>query len=445
MPGAAVMAPRTRAPKREILGWAMFDFANQAYTLLIITVVFGDLFTRVIVGDGPDYRLGNFLWGLALSISYLMVVVSAPIVGAVVDHTARRKQFLFGTYLLCVVTTAMLWLVAPGLILLGVVLIVFSNFAYALGEALIASFLPSLGPPEDLGKISGFGWSLGYVGGMVSAIFVLLVLGDVSAENFERIRWVGPWAAFFFFVAAIPTFLWVREPGVAASWRPAGGYLRSGIAQVRSTLTHMEAHRDLAVLMVSVFFAMSGINIIIAYSFIYGSQVIGWDEQVRTLMFVIVQITAAAGAVGFGLLQDRIGAVRTYRITLVLWMTAIALIWGTPLIVDGLARFAGIHWQAQYVFLVVGTVAGMSLGSCQSATRTLVGLFSPLARTAEFFGFWGLSMRLASVFGLLAIGVLQALFGLHMAILFCLLLFAVAWHVAARIDEARGREAAAAG
>ncbi len=445
MPGAAVMAPRTRAPKREILGWAMFDFANQAYTLLIITVVFGDLFTRVIVGDGPDYRLGNFLWGLALSISYLMVVVSAPIVGAVVDHTARRKQFLFGTYLLCVVTTAMLWLVAPGLILLGVVLIVFSNFAYALGEALIASFLPSLGPPEDLGKISGFGWSLGYVGGMVSAIFVLLVLGDVSAENFERIRWVGPWAAFFFFVAAIPTFLWVREPGVAASWRPAGGYLRAGIAQVRSTLTHMEAHRDLAVLMVSVFFAMSGINIIIAYSFIYGSQVIGWDEQVRTLMFVIVQITAAAGAVGFGLLQDRIGAVRTYRITLVLWMTAIALIWGTPLIVDGLARFAGIHWQAQYVFLVVGTVAGMSLGSCQSATRTLVGLFSPLARTAEFFGFWGLSMRLASVFGLLAIGVLQALFGLHMAILFCLLLFAVAWHVAARIDEARGREAAAAG
>ncbi len=445
MPGAAVMAPRTRAPKREILGWAMFDFANQAYTLLIITVVFGDLFTRVIVGDGPDYRLGNFLWGLALSISYLMVVVSAPIVGAVVDHTARRKQFLFGTYLLCVVTTAMLWLVAPGLILLGVVLIVFSNFAYALGEALIASFLPSLGPPEDLGKISGFGWSLGYVGGMVSAIFVLLVLGDVSAENFERIRWVGPWAAFFFFVAAIPTFLWVREPGVAASWRPAGGYLRAGIAQVRSTLTHMEAHRDLAVLMVSVFFAMSGINIIIAYSFIYGSQVIGWDEQVRTLMFVIVQITAAAGAVGFGLLQDRIGAVRTYRITLVLWMTAIALIWGTPLIVDGLARFAGIHWQAQYVFLVVGTVAGMSLGSCQSATRTLVGLFSPLARTAEFFGFWGLSMRLASVFGLLAIGVLQALFGLHMAILFCLLLFAVAWHVAARIDEARGREAAEAG
>ena len=445
MPGAAVMAPRTRAPKREILGWAMFDFANQAYTLLIITVVFGDLFTRVIVGDGPDYRLGNFLWGLALSISYLMVVVSAPIVGAVVDHTARRKQFLFGTYLLCVVTTAMLWLVAPGLILLGVVLIVFSSFAYALGEALIASFLPSLGPPEDLGKISGFGWSLGYVGGMVSAIFVLLVLGDVSAENFERIRWVGPWAAFFFFVAAIPTFLWVREPGVAASWRPAGGYLRAGIAQVRSTLTHMEAHRDLAVLMVSVFFAMSGINIIIAYSFIYGSQVIGWDEQVRTLMFVIVQITAAAGAVGFGLLQDRIGAVRTYRITLVLWMTAIALIWGTPLIVDGLARFAGIHWQAQYVFLVVGTVAGMSLGSCQSATRTLVGLFSPLARTAEFFGFWGLSMRLASVFGLLAIGVLQALFGLHMAILFCLLLFAVAWHVAARIDEARGREAAEAG
>ncbi len=437
-------APRQRAPKREILGWAMFDFANQAYTLLIITVVFGDLFTRVIVGDGPDYRLGNFLWSLALSISYLMVVATAPVVGAVVDRTARRKQFLFATYLLCVVTTAMLWLVEPGLILLGVVLLVISNFAYALGETLIASFLPSLGPPEDLGKISGFGWSLGYVGGMFSAIFVLLVLGDVSAENYERIRWVGPWAAFFFFIAAIPTFVWVREPWVPASRLASGSYLRAGMRQVRSTLTHLEAHRDLAVLMLSVFFAMSGINIIIAYSFIYGSQVIGWDEQVRTLMFVIVQITAAVGAVSFGLLQDRLGAVRTYRITLTLWMLAIALIWATPLLVDGLARFAGVHWEAQYVFLVVGSVAGMSLGSCQSAARTLVGLFSPLARTAEFFGFWGLSVRLASVFGLLAIGLLQTLVGLHMAILFCLLLFAAAWRIAARIDERRGRLAAGA-
>ncbi|MCC5887008.1 MAG: MFS transporter [Gammaproteobacteria bacterium] len=436
------MTPRSRAPKREILGWAMFDFANQAYTLLIITVIFGDLFTRVIVGDGPDYRLGNLYWSLALALSYLMVVLCAPVVGAMADHTERRKQFLFVSYLLCVGTTAMLYFVAPGWIVLGMALLVISNFAYAMGEVMIASFLPGLGPPRDLGKISGFGWALGYVGGMVSALFVLLVLGDVSLENFDRIRWVGPFAAAFFLLAAIPTFIWVREPRAARVRAASRGYLQAGVERVRMTLTHLEAHRDLAVLLTSVFFAMSGIAIIITFSFIYGAQVIGWDSQVRTLMFVIVQITAALGAVGFGALSDRIGAVRTYRITLLLWVVTIGLIWGTPLLVDALARYAGVHWQAQYVFLIVGCVSGLSLGSSQSASRTLVGLFSPLARSAEFFGFWGLSMRLAGVFGLLAIGLLQALLGLHMAILFCVLLFAVAWGISGWIDEARGRHAA---
>ncbi len=436
------MTPRGRAPKREILGWAMFDFANQAYTLLIITVIFGDLFTRVIVGDGPDYRLGNLYWSLALALSYLLVVVCAPVAGAVADHTQRRKQFLFASYLLCVGSTALLYFVAPGWIVLGMALLVISNFAYAMGEVVIASFLPGLGPPEDLGKISGLGWALGYVGGMVSAVFVLLFLGEVSLGNFERIRWVGPFAAGFFLLAAIPTFIWLREPRSAPLLAGTRSYLHAGVDRVCSTLTQLEDHRDLAVLLLSVFFAMSGIAIIITFSFIYGAQVIGWDDRVRTLMFVIVQVTAAVGALGFGALADRIGALRTYRITLVLWMVTIGLIWGTPLLVDALARYAGIHWQAQHVFLVVGCASGLSLGSSQSATRTLVGLFSPLARSGEFFGFWGLAMRLAGFFGLLAIGLLQALLGLHTAILVCLLLFAVAWGIAARIDEQRGRRAA---
>lgn len=230
------MTQRVRAPKKEILGWAMFDFANQAYTLLIITVVFGDLFTRVIVGDEPDYRLGNLLWSLSLAIGYLGVVILSPIAGAVMDYTASKKRFLFASYLLTIVATGALYFVAPGYAWLGVLLLIVSNFAYSIGEAFIAAFLPDLGPPEDLGKISGFGWALGYVGGMVSAVFVLLVLGEVSEENFESIRWVGPWAAFFFLVAAIPTFLWVRERGVPRPLPPGVSYLGLGIGRVRATI-----------------------------------------------------------------------------------------------------------------------------------------------------------------------------------------------------------------
>ncbi len=431
--------PRTRASRREIFGWGMFDFANQAYTLLIITVVFGDLFTRVIVGNGDDYRLGNFLWSLALSTSYLLVVVCAPIAGAVMDYTASKKRFLFASYLLTVVATAALYFVAPGYALLGVLLLIVSNFGYSIGEAFIASFLPDLGPPEDLGKISGFGWALGYIGGMVSAVFVLLVLGEVSAENFQRIRWVGPWAAGFFLVAAIPTFLWVKERGKPRRRPPGTGYFAIGIERIRSTLIDLENHRDLAALLVSTFFAMSGIYIIITYAFIYGAQVVGWESRVRTLMFVIVQITAAIGALGFGFIQDHLGGKRTYQITLLMWIAAIVLIYLTPGIATFLSAVLDTTVQAQYVFLVVGIMAGLSLGSCQSATRTLVGLFSPLSRTAEFFGFWGLALKLAGFFGLLAIGVLQALLGLQTAVLFCVLLFVVALFASRRINEARGR------
>ena len=434
--------PRTRAPRREIFGWAMFDFANQAYTLLIITVVFGDLFTRVIVGNDGDYRLGNFLWSFALATSYLMVVLCAPIAGAVMDYTASKKRFLFASYLLTVIATAALYFVAPGYVLLGVVLIIVSNFAYSIGEAFIAGFLPGLGPPEDLGKISGFGWALGYIGGMVSAVFVLLILGEVSAENFDRIRWVGPWAAGFFLVAAIPTFVWLRERGKPRELPQGKGYVAIGVGRVRETLRELAQYRDLAVLLLSILFAMSGIYIIITYAFIYGAQVIGWSEEVRTLMFIIVQITAAAGALGFGFIQDRLGAKRTYQITLLMWIIAIALIYLTPALAQGMSQLSGRPIAAQHVFLVVGSVAGLSLGSCQSATRTLVGLFSPLSRAAEFFGFWGLSMKLAGVAGLLSIGLLQAVFGLQRAVLFCILLFAAALLISRKVDEERGRRIA---
>ena len=429
-----------RASKKEIFGWAMFDFANQAYTLLIITVVFGDLFTRVIVGNADgDYRLGNLLWSLSLATSYFLVVVTAPLFGAVMDATATRKQFLFASYLATVFTTAMLWFVAPGWVALGVLLIIVSNYAYSLGESFIASFLPDLGPPEDLGKISGFGWALGYVGGLVATGFALLFLGEVSAENFDNVRWVGPFAGFFFLVTAIPTFLWVRERNCPRPGAP-GHWLRTGAARVRETLIHLSEFRDLAIFLASSLFSMAGIYVIAAFTFIYGAQVIGWDEPVRIMTFVVVQVTATAGALLFGWVQDRAGGRVTYNFTLLVWIAAILLIWLTPDITQALNE-AGHDWEMQHVFLVVATVAGLCLGATQSASRAIVGQLAPRARAAEFFGFWGLSHKLAAILGMTGIGLLQTLVGLQQAILLCALFFALAFLVCLAVDMRRGRQA----
>ncbi|MEX1011969.1 MAG: MFS transporter [Balneolaceae bacterium] len=439
MKGKKSRSDTPRASKKEILGWAMFDFANQSYTLLIITVIFPVLFTTVIVGDAEnDYRLGNLLWSVALAASYLMVVLSGPVLGAVIDFSASKKRFLFYSYILNIVATTALWLVEPGMILLGVILIIISNFAYSIGENFIAAFLPSLGPPGDLGKISGFGWAVGYAGGLLSAGFVILYLGDATAENFDRIRWVGPFAAIFFMIAAIPTFVWVREPGIRQTLPPGESYTSIGFARLGKTLREVGQFRDLAIFLISVFFSMGGIYIIITFAFIYGDQVVGWDEEVRILMFVVVQITAAAGALLFGWIQDRIGATVTYIITLVMWFVGVLAIYGVIGITDWLNEMFLMDLDPQYVFLYTGVIAGMSLGSSQSAARAIVGLFTPEEKSAEFFGFWGLFNKMAGVFGIIGLGLLQAQFGLHHSILFCAALFLAAIVVCLFVNQKRG-------
>lgn len=432
-----------RAPKKEIFGWAMFDFANQAYTLLIITVIFPVLFTTVIVGDAEsDYRLGNLLWSVALAVSYFLVVLSGPVFGAIMDYSAMKKKFLFYSYLLTIISTILLYFVEPGLIVLGVLLIIVSNFAYSIGENFIASFLPSLGPPSDLGKISGFGWALGYVGGLVSAGFVILFLGDATAENFDRIRWVGPFAAFFFMITAIPTFVWVREPGVRKELPPGESFVSMGFKRLGDTLGEIKKFRDLGVLLVSVFFAMAGIYIVITFAFIYGDQIVKWDETVRILMFVIVQITAAVGAFTFGMIQDKIGAKLTYNLTLLLWFVGVMGIWGVVDLTNFLNEMFNREFETQYVFLWIGVIAGLSLGSSQSASRALVGLFTPENKSAEFYGFWGLSNKIAGVFGIIGLGLLQAEFGLQPSVLFCASLFLIAVLVGMLVNEKRGEEVA---
>ena len=410
----------------------MFDFANQAYTLLIITVIFGDLFTRVIVADAPDFRLGNLLWSLALAASYLLVLIAAPVAGAIMDATRSRKRFLLASWLLTVVATAALYWVEPGLILLGMVLIVISNFGYAIGESFIASFLPDLGPPERLGWISGLGWALGYVGGLVATGFALVLLGDVSADNFERIRWVGPFAAAFFLLAAIPTFLFLRETGPRRRVR-GGLQLSMGFRRVARSLVTLRDRPGLRDLFVSIFFVMAGIYIVISFTFIYGSQVIGWDESTRVAMFIITQVTAMIGALAFGWLQDRIGAVPVYRFTLVFWVIAVLAIYLTPWVSIQLTAMLGRPVEPQQVFLFVGAIAGLSLGSAQSAGRALVALMVPRQEAGRWFGFWGLAGKAAAIFGLVGIGLLQLWLGLANAILFCLLLFGAALAATVRI------------
>ncbi len=436
------MATVKRASKKEIFGWAMFDFANSSYTTVIVTVVFSVIFPRLIVGDAPEYRTGNLLWSLSLSISYLLVLLSAPVFGAIMDYTATKKKFLFAACLLTSVTTSALYFVTPGAILLGMLFIVISNVGFSLSESFVSSFLTNLGPPEDLGKISGYAWGLGYFGGLLSTSLVMFGLGTLTMENFPNLRFVGPITGAFFLIAAVPTFLWVREPGAHRALSHGETYLSVAIKRIQKTLNDIKDYRDLVILLASFFFAYAGLSIVISFAFIYGDQVIKWKPLTQMLMFVITQFTAAGGAFFFGLLQDRWGAKRTFMLTLLLWVVAVTMIYGVADITTMLNGLFGSSIETQQMFLVVGSIAGLGLGATQSACRAMVGLFTPESKSGEFFGLWGFTGRLAAIFGLMGLGFLQASFGLKNAVLLCSIFFLISLSVVFFVNEKRGRASA---
>jgi UMF1 family MFS transporter len=428
-----------KAKPSEIFGWSMFDFANSSYTTVIITVVYATVFPALIVGDE---RLGNLLWSATLSASYALVVLTAPLFGAIMDFSGAKKRFLMASWLLTVVATAALGLAGPGQVALAMALLLVSNFAFASGESFASSFLPELGPPEALGRISGMAWGLGYFGGLLSTAAVLFGLGPASPENLGAVRWIGPVTAAFFFVGAIPTFVLLRERGVAQVLPAGETYVSVGIARIRQSVRDVGAFRDLLVFLGSLFFSQAGLSIVIAFAFIYGAQVIEWQPNTMMMMFVITQLTAAGGAFLFGFIQDRIGARNAYALTMVLWIVAAVLIYATPQLTVFLNATFGRDWLAEHVFLGVGALAGTGLGAAQSSGRALVGLFAPPQKAGEIFGLWGVMGKLAAIFGLLGLGVLQTVLGLQTAILFCAFLFAAALVVVWFVDEARGRSVA---
>jgi len=417
----------------------MYDFANSSYTTVIVTVYYAQLFPSVIVGDD---RLGNLLWSVALSLSYGLTVITLPLLGALMDTAGRRKWFLAASTILTVAATAGLGLVGPGAVGLAMGLIVLSSYGFSVGESFIAAFLPDLGPASAWGRISGFAWGLGYIGGLGSTALVLGALGDPVPGN-TAARWAGPMTAAWFAVAAIPTFLLLRDRAVPRPQPEGSSLVRTSLAQLQRTFREARRYRDLMMFLVSYLFAMAGLSIVVSFAFIYGRQVIQWSSGTQAAMFGITQISATVGALGFGWLQGRIGDKATYALTLLVWVVSVVLIRITPTLTDLGRALVSPSLEVETVFLGVGALAGLCIGATQSASRTLVALLSPPDKVGEFFGLWGVFGKLAAIVGLLSLGVLQAQLGLQSAILVTAVFFGIGFVVVLAVDVDRGRATAA--
>jgi MFS transporter, UMF1 family len=441
------MALDKKDQKKQIFGWCMFDFANSSYTTVIISVIYCNIFTMLIVPpdtnpDNPNpFAYGNLLWSIAQAIGYILVVFSAPIIGAITDFSPTKKKALILTSFLCIVPTALLYFVDPGKIWIAMILVVISFYSFTSTENIVSSFLPFLGTREDLGKISGYAWGIGYFGGLGS-VALAQTLGEIKIENYESLRWVGPYTAMFFLVAAIPTFVFLKEPSIKSNHPFGFSYLRHATNLVVRTLKDASHFKDLMIYLVALFFAMASHGIVIGFAFIYGEQEIKLAQDQVAFMFIFLQISAALGAFAFGMIQDSYGAKKTFNLTLYLWIITCMMIYFVKDIASFAVENLGLNWTTQWVFVVIAIAAGLGMGATQSASRAIVGIFSPETKTGEFFGLWGLSGKVASAIGLLALGGLQTIMTLRNSFLIVALFYFLSLVVNSFVDEKRGIEQA---
>lgn len=412
---------------REVWAWAMFDFANSGYTTVVITAVFNVYFVAV-VAQGAVW--GTFAWTLALSVSYAIVVLTAPLIGAYADVHAAKKKLLVITTVGCIAATAALGAVGPGDLVLGITLLVISNYFFGTGENLIAAFLPEIARGHALGKVSGWGWGLGYIGGLLTLALCLAYVTYAQGLGHGSDQFVPVTmliTALVFLMAVLPTFVWLKERALPQPL-PSGGY--AGVfARTWHTVQHARDYRDLMRFLICILFYQAGVQSVITLAAIYAQQAMGFQTNDTIMLILVVNLTASLGALVFGHVQDRIGHKTTIALTLLGWLVTIAVAWA--------AQTPGVFW-------IAANLAGLCLGASQSAGRALVGYMSPMRRRAEFFGLWGFAVKLSSIFGPLSYGAVTWISGgdHRRALLTVGVFFIIGLLILAGIDVQRGHASA---
>jgi MFS transporter, UMF1 family len=416
----AALAPEVKL--REVWAWSMYDFANSAYTTVVITAVFGAYFVGGVAQGQP---WATFAWTAALSVSYAAILLTGPLLGAWADAHAAKKALLLATTVGCVIFTAALVYAGPGAVALSLALLIVSNYFFGAGENLIAAFLPELASSQAMGRVSGWGWSFGYLGGLAALGICLAYITGSGKPASETVPVTMLITAAFFAIAAAPTFLFLRERAVP---QPR---LDNPWARVRQTLREAQRYQDLKRFLICLLFYQAGITAVVSLAAIYAEQAMNFTMQQTITLILVVNVTAAIGAFAFGYLQDAIGHVRAVALTLVGWIVMV--------LVAGFSQSAASFWLA-------ANLAGLCMGSAQAAGRAVVGYLAPPARLAEFFGLWGLAVKAASIFGPLTYGAVTWMFdGNHRLAIFATGVYFVVGLVLLRgIDIERGRTAALA-
>jgi UMF1 family MFS transporter len=409
----------------------MYDFANSGYTTVVITAVFSAYFVAV-VAEGATW--GTLAWTSAIALSYALIILSAPLLGAYADAYACKKRLLLLSTLGCVLFTAGLALAGPGALAIAIIFIVLSNFCFGSGENLIAAFLPEIAREDAIGRVSGWGWGFGYLGGLLSLGASLAYVSWAQAQGHTAAQFVPVCmllTATLFALTSLPTFLFLRERSRPQLQPGAHHSARVAFARFAQTVREARRYRDLLRFLACTLCYQAGIAAVVTLAAIYATQAMGFTTQDTLKLILLVNITASIGAVLFGYVQDRLGHLATLTLTLFGWLLMIGLAWAA---------------EGPPLFWLAANIAGLCMGASQSAGRAIVGLLAPPSRRAEFYGLWGQAVKLSSILGPMTYGLTNWLTdGDHrLAMLITGSYFILGLLILASVDLKRGRRAALA-
>ncbi len=394
--------------RRQILSWCLYDFANSSYSAVITAVIFPVYFVKVIAEDPAT---GDLWWGRAVSLSMLVVAVTSPVLGGISDHAGLRKRLLVAYSLVCVVSVGFLAFVGEGMVFEAFLLVIVANAAMEGALVFYNAYLPDIAPKDQLGRVSGWGFGLGYAGSVLALLLALLLMRNGAI----RLSW--PMVSVFFLVFSLPAFRFLPRD------RPSGRPGRAALVGLKSTLrllAEVLRTRRVRRFLLAYWLYKDGVNTIIIFSSIYASVTLGFTGSELVILYLLVQVSAMAGSVALSVPTDRWGAKSVVVLSLLLWIAVTV----SAYLVDD----KGAFWA-------IATMAGLGLGSVQAASRALFSGFIPHGKEGEYFGIYALAGKTSAVIGPALFGMISSAAGSQRpAVLSVLVLFVLGLAVLSSVE-----------
>ena len=419
--------------KRQIWSWAMYDFANSAFTTLVVTFIYGTYFTKSIA---DNEILGTQYWSWSISLTAIVVALCSPILGAIADNVGSRKPIMLVSTLVCVGATALLFFPQEGQVFFALVVFVIANIAFEFGTVFCNAYLPELSSEKRLGKVSGMAWGLGYLGGLLALVLALLffvqteqpILGFSTVDG-ENIRATNLLVSLWFLIFSLPIFIWVKD-SKKNNKTPLSVAVKHSFDGLKNTFNSIASYRKIFHFLLARLVYNDALITIFAFGGIYAASTIGFSFEEIIVLGIVLNVMAGIGALAFGYLEDGKGSKKIILWSIFFLMLACLIAFLAPEL-PGLFQFifggrAIPDWfNAKNLFWLAAILIGLFSGPNQSASRTYMARITPPEKRNEFFGFYAFSGKMTAFLGPFLFGLATAYFETQQAglIVICILFF----------------------